>query len=125
LSVTDNAPGSPQKVPLKGTGTYVQLVPAKLTFKGQKVGTKSKPEKITLTNKASVTVHITSLGITGADAGDFSESNNCGKSVTAGGSCTITVYFTPLVKGLRSADVSVYDDGGGSPQQVPLSGTGT
>jgi hypothetical protein len=125
LTITDNAPGSPQKVPLKGIGTYVQLVPAKLSFADQKVGTKSKPEKITLTNKGSVTVHITSLGITGADAGDFSETNNCGKSVASGKSCTITVRFAPLVKGLRSADVSVYDDGGGSPQLVPLSGTGT
>lgn len=125
LSVADNAPGSPQKVALKGLGTYVQLVPAKLSFGNEKVGTKSKPQKITLTNKGAVTVHITSLGITGTNAGDFTETNNCGKSVASEKSCTITVRFAPLVKGQRAADVSVYDDGGGSPQQVPLTGTGT
>ena len=125
LSVADNAPGSPQKVALKGLGTYVQLVPTKLSFGNEKVGTKSKPQKVTLTNKGAVTLHITSLGITGANAGDFSETNNCGKSVASGKSCTITVRFAPLVKGQRSANVSVYDDGGGSPQQVPLKGNGT
>jgi hypothetical protein len=125
LSITDNAPGSPQKVPLQGLGTVVQLVPAKLSFGNQKVGTNSKPKKITLTNKGSGALHITSLGITGADGGDFSQTNNCGKSVAAGASCTITVRFKPLVKGARAADVSVYDNGGGGPQQAPLSGTGT
>jgi hypothetical protein len=125
LSITDNAPGSPQQVPLKGVGTVVRLVPAKLSFGNQKVNTNSKPKKITLTNKGSGVLEIKSLGITGADAGDFSQTNNCGKSVGAGASCSITVHFKPLVKGPRAADVSVYDNGGGGPQQVPLSGTGT
>ena len=55
VSVTDNAPGSPQKVPLTGTGTFVQLSPAKLNFGTQPVGTRSLAKKITLTNKGSVT----------------------------------------------------------------------
>jgi hypothetical protein len=37
----------------------------------------------------------------------------------------IKMTFKPLAKGERAADVSVYDHGGGSPQQVSLSGTGT
>jgi hypothetical protein len=125
LSIADNAPGSPQTAPLKGTGTVVQFVPAQLSFGNQKVGTKSKSKKITLTNKGTGTLRISSLGITGADAGDFSETNTCGKSVAAGANCSIMVRFKPLVKGARAADVSVYDNGGGGPQLVPLSGTGT
>ena len=125
VSVTDNAPASPQKVPLTGTGTYVQLVPTKLNFGTQPVGTRSLPKKITLTNKGSVTVNISGIAITGADAGDFAETNTCGKSVASGASCFIKVTFNPLVKGKRTADVSVYDDGGGSPQEAKLIGTGT
>jgi uncharacterized repeat protein (TIGR03803 family) len=125
VSVTDNAPGSPQKVPLTGTGTFVQLVPTKLNFGTQPVGTRSLAKKITLTNKGSVTVNITKISITGADTADFAETNTCGKSVASGASCFIKVTFKPLVKGKRTADVSVYDTGGGSPQHVGLTGTGT
>jgi hypothetical protein len=125
LNVKDNAPDSPQKVPLTGTGTYVQLVPAKVNFGTQPVGTKSLPKKITLTNKGDGPVNITSIAITGTDAGDFAETNNCGKQVKSGASCFIKVTFKPLAKGERTADTSVSDDGGGSPQTVPLSGTGT
>jgi hypothetical protein len=125
VSVTDNAPGSPQKVPLAGTGTFVQLVPTKLNFGTQPVGTRSLAKKITLTNKGSVTVNISGIAITGTDAGDFAETNTCGKSVASGASCFIKVTFKPLVKGKRTADVSVYDNGGGSPQQAMLIGTGT
>ena len=121
----DNAPGSPQKVPLTGTGTYVQLVPTTLNFGTQPVGTRSLAKKITLTNKGSAAVNITSISITGIDAKDFAETNTCGKSVASGASCFIKVTFKPLVKGKRTADVSVYDNGGGSPQKVGLIGTGT
>ena len=125
VSVTDNAPGSPQKVPLKGAGTFVKLVPTKLNFGTQPVGTRSLARRITLTNKGSETVSISGIAITGADAGDFAETNTCGKSVASGASCFIKVTFKPLVKGMRTADVSVYDNGGGSPQEVALIGTGT
>jgi hypothetical protein len=125
LSVSDNAPGSPQTVALTGTGTYIQLTPTSLNFGTQPVGTKSLPQRITLTNKGSVPVSISGISITGTDPGDFAETNTCGKSVAAGGSCFIKVTFKPLVKGKRTADVSISDNGGGSPQKVSLTGTGT
>jgi hypothetical protein len=125
VSVTDNVPGSPQKVPLTGTGTFVQLVPTTLNFGTQPVGTRSLAKKITLTNKGSVTVDITGIAITGNDAGDFAENNTCGKSIASGASCFIKVTFKPLAKGKRTADASVYDNGGGSPQKVGLIGSGT
>ena len=125
VRVTDNAAGGPQKVPLTGTGTFVQLLPTKLNFGTQPVGTRSLPKRITLTNKGDSTVMITGIAITGTDAKDFAETNNCGTTVAAGASCFIKVTFKPLVKGKRTADVSVYDNGGGSPQEVGLTGTGT
>jgi hypothetical protein len=125
ISVTDNAPGSPQNVPLTGTGTFVQLIPTTLNFGTQPVGTRSLAKTITLTNKGNSTVTITGISITGTDARDFAETNTCGKSVASGASCFIKVTFKPLAKGKRTADVSVYDNGGGSPQQAMLIGTGT
>jgi hypothetical protein len=41
VAITDDAPISPQKVTLKGTGTSIQLKPAGLNFSNQPEGTKS------------------------------------------------------------------------------------
>jgi hypothetical protein len=125
VSATDNAPGSPQKLALRGTGTYIQLMPTGLNFGNQPVGTKSLPKTIALTNKGSVTVSMTGISITGTNTSDFAETNTCGTSVAAGASCFIRVTFTPSVSGTRTAQVSISDNGGGSPQKVGLIGTGT
>jgi dienelactone hydrolase len=121
LSITDNAPGSPQKVSLTGTGTWVKFNPTSLNFVNIKVG-HSSSKTTTLTNTGGTALSISGITITGSTA--FSQKSNCGTSVKAGGSCTITATFTPPSVGSFSGAVSVSDNGGGSPQQVPLSGTG-
>jgi len=125
INVTDNASGSPQQVPLTGICTYIELIPTKVNFGTQPVGTKSLPKKVTVTNKGDAAVNITGIAIAGADAGDFAQTNNCGSQLASGHSCFIKVTFKPLEKGERKADVSISDDGGGSPQSVSLAGTGT
>jgi hypothetical protein len=125
LSVSDDATGSPQTVALSGTGTVVALSPIGVNFGDQKVGTKSVPVPVRLTNTGKTSLSISQIAITGTDAGDFSQTNHCGKSVPAGGSCTIKVAFKPAATGQRSAKLAVSDDGGGSPQGISLSGTGT
>ncbi len=125
LSVTDDATGSPQTVPLSGTGTVVKLSPIGINFGDQKVGTRSSPVPVTLTNEGTTTLSISQITITGNNAGDFSQKNNCGSSVPAGGYCTIKVTFAPQAQGQRSAAVTISDNGGGSPQSVQLAGNGT
>jgi hypothetical protein len=125
LSVTDNAPGSPQKVGLSGTGTAVKLTPVAIGFGDQPVRTTSLAKTITLSNKSHATVNIMSIAITGPYRDDFSETNTCGTSITSGASCFIKVKFTPTGKRSRTAAVSITDDGGGSPQRVGLAGSGT
>jgi hypothetical protein len=125
VSITDDASGSPQEITLAGTGTDVQLAPTSLSFGNQPVGKKSLAKKVTLSNKASIAVSITGISITGTDKGNFAQTNTCVKSVAAGGSCFIEVTFEPSADGKRTADVSVSDNGGGSPQEVSLAGTGT
>ena len=128
VTVTDNATGSPQTVSLTGTGTEVQLVPSSLNFGTVKVGTSSAPQTVTLTNVGSTSMSFTGIGggisIGGPNHGDFSKTTTCGSSVAAGGSCTVTVTFTPKATGTRTASLGFTDNGGGSPQLVPLSGTG-
>jgi hypothetical protein len=126
LSFADNAPGSPQTVSLTGTGTAAGFNPVSVNFGSQKVGTTSAPQNIILTNVAATgNMKITSIAIVGTNAGDFAQTNTCPASLAPAQSCTITVTFTPSATGSRSASVSVTDNGGGSPQAVPLSGSGT
>jgi hypothetical protein len=123
LSVADNAPGSPQTVSLSGTGTVVELNPPNLNFGVVNVG-QNKSLATMLTNVGNTTLTINSIIITGTDSDEFTQTNTCDGSVGPGKSCTITVTFKPTEVGGDSAAVTISDNGGGSPQQVPLSGTG-
>ncbi len=126
LTFTDNASDSPQGVSLTGigggsAGPAVSLSPFSLTFSSQPVGTTSPAQTVTLTDTGSATLSITAI----ATDGDFAQTNNCGSSVTAGGTCSVNVTFTPTTSGSRTGTITVIDNAPGSPQSVSLSGTGT
>jgi len=125
LTVTDNAAGSPQQVPLSGTGTTAELTPTSLSFGSVKVGTTSAAKTVTLKNVGTTAITITSIAIAGTEAGDFGQTHTCSSSLAAGASCTISVTFKPTTTGARSATLKVTDSAAGSPQQVALSGTGS
>ncbi len=127
VSFTDNATGSPQTLNLAGTGTApgVGLSATTMPFGSQLVGTSSPAQSLTLTNNGNSALSITSLVVSGGNAGDFPETTTCGSSVAAGGSCTISVTFTPTAPGSRSATLAIADNANGSPQAVSLTGTGT
>jgi hypothetical protein len=121
--IADNGAGGPQTVALKGTGTYVKLSANGYAFPATTVGQRSTKTE-TLTNVGSSPLTISSISFGGANPSDFSETNNCGSSVAAGATCTLTLTFHPTATGTRSAVVSIIDNGGGSPQTISLSGTG-
>ena len=124
ISVTDNAPASPQTASLTGTGVAVgpsaSLSPTSLTFASQTIGTTSAAQNITLSNAGTAALSITSI----AASGDYAQTNNCGTSVAAGGSCTIAVTFTPTAAGTRTGAITVTDNAPGSPHTASLTGTG-
>jgi len=107
-----------------GLASTVQLSPTSLTFAGQTVGTTSASQSITLTNAGNTSLSISFISVTGTNASDFAQSNSCGASLVAGGNCKITATFTPSATGTRTASISITDNAAGSPQAVPLSGTG-
>ena len=69
----------------------------------------------TLSNLGSATLDIKSISTTGA----FTQTNNCGATLAAGNSCSISVHWS-LVN--SSGDVYVSDNAPHSPQKVYLSG---
>ncbi|MBZ5515239.1 MAG: choice-of-anchor D domain-containing protein [Acidobacteriia bacterium] len=102
----------------------VTLSPNSLTFASQAVGTPSSAQAVTLTNSQSTALTITSIAFTGTNPGDFAQTNTCGSSLAANGSCSVNVTFTPTASGTRSATLAVTDNGPGSPQTISLTGTG-
>jgi FlaG/FlaF family flagellin (archaellin) len=125
MNVNDSANTSPQTVSLTGSGVVqVALSPTSLTFAAQTVGTKSAAESVTLTNNLATALTVGSITFTGADPGDFAETDNCVGSVPAKGKCTISVTFKPTATGTRTATMDVNDSANNSPQTVSLTGTG-
>jgi hypothetical protein len=103
----------------------MEFSPTIENFGDQAVGTTSAPKNISLINRGSTTVNVTGISITGPDPGDFAEVTNCGSSLAGGAHCIIQVTFTPTTTGTRTAQVSVSDTSGGSPQTAGLTGVGT
>ena len=106
------------------TPSEVTLLPLHLDFGSQPIGITSSPQASTLTNVSNATVNITSISIIGANSGDFAQTNNCGTSVPPGTGCSITITFTPVAKGNRSATVNIVDSAPDSPQSLSLTGVG-
>ena len=124
LSVTDDAPGSPQTVSVTGMGTVVELAPTSLSF-GCYFACHlilgchcycSGSKTTTLTNVGRAALNITDVMI----SGPFSLGNACPANLGAGQSCGLTVGWQ-RVSG--NGEISISDNGGASPQTVFLSGT--
>ncbi len=127
LTLSSNALTNAAVFPLTGTGTtpVVSLSPTSLTFSSQADNTASAAQTITLTNTGNGALTLNSIAISGTNSGDFAQTNTCTGTVAAsGGNCTISVTFTPTAVGSRSASVVFTDNASGSPQSVPLTGTG-
>lgn len=128
LTFTDNASDSPETVNLTGTGVSapaVMLAPTSLTFATQAIGSSSAAQPVMLSDTGNAALNISGISITGANAGDFTQTNTCGTSVAMSANCTINVTFTPTAAGTRTASVSIADNAGGSPQTVSVTGTAT
>jgi hypothetical protein len=102
----------------------VYLTPISLNFGQVTIGTTSPPQPATLTNFGAKALAISSIGITGVNAADFAQTNNCGKSLPPNGNCKIQTTFTPSLVGTESAALNVTPKGS-APLSMPLGGTGT
>ena len=126
ISFTDDAAANPQIVSLAGTGygPFVGISPTSLTFASQFVGSSSPAQSITILNTGTAQLSIGEIAVSGPQASDFLQTNTCGNTLAAGANCIISVLFTPSAIGIRNATISVIDNAAGSPQVVPVSGTG-
>jgi hypothetical protein len=120
---TDAAGNSAVSAPVTVTVAQVptlSISPASLAFGTQILNTASAPQAVTLTNTGAVSLTISGVSI----SGDFAQTNNCGASLAPEAVCTVSVTYTPTVRGPESGNVTISGNFAGAPSVVALSGTG-
>ena len=124
--ITSNATNNPRTSTLTGTGTLPLTVsPTSVAFGNQAINTTSSPKTVTLTNASPLlAIPITNVALTGTVPGDYAQTNNCGSSIPAGGSCTVTLTFRPTATGARAGQLTITSGATASPNNVNLSGRG-
>jgi hypothetical protein len=112
--------------PASAAAPAVMFTPTSLTFAAQDVGTTSPAQSITVTNTGDAPLFINSAATRGVDALDFTEVfDGCsGLTLAAGTSCSVSITFSPTTTGTRSGTFILTDNAAGSPQTVPITGTG-
>jgi Putative Ig domain/Abnormal spindle-like microcephaly-assoc'd, ASPM-SPD-2-Hydin len=102
----------------------VTFTPTSLTFASQAIGTTSAAQTVTATNSGDASLFFNNVA---ANTLDFTivDDNCIGTTLAPGGSCSISVTFSPTTTGTRTANVVYTDNAPNSPQTVPLTGTGS
>ena len=126
LMVSSNAAAANTYLSMLGTvvgalSPTVSLSTSNLDFGSAQQGATSPTQTITLTNLGQQDLIVVSA-VTAS--GDFAQTNNCGTLPVSGGTCTITVSFTPTAGGSRSGTLTIADNALNSPQTVALHGFG-
>jgi hypothetical protein len=103
---------------LPDNGSLISISPTAVGFGTQATGSTSSPQTVTVSNSGTAAAPVTGISTTG----DFSQTNTCGSSIAAGGSCTISVTFAPTATGTRTGNLAI--TASGIANTVPLSGTG-
>jgi hypothetical protein len=125
LTVTSDAVNGPTTVALSGVGADTvssTLTPSlkAIGFPTTKLGATSEPQSVTISNTGTADTTVSSIALTGP----FAQTNTCGTSITAGGTCTIKLTFTPTASGVGEGSLTVTSDASGGVVAVPLSGAG-
>ena len=125
LTLASDASNGSAVLSLAGTGAAIAtpgvgLSPGSLAFGNQTIGVASTARTATLTNTGSGALSISGIAATSG----FGVSHNCGASLAAAASCTLSVTFTPAIAGAATGTINVTSNAIGSPHSVSLSGTG-
>ncbi|MES9993971.1 MAG: autotransporter domain-containing protein [Candidatus Thiodiazotropha sp.] len=102
---------------VNGTTPDVVVSDSELSFPDSSVDTPSQPQVVTVSNQGTAPVTVNDINT----EGDFTQTNNCGTLIPAGGSCEVEVVFTPQTTGTASGALNIDTSDGIS--TVVLSGS--
>ena len=94
--------------------------PTALSFGDVASGSTSAAQTVTVSNPGTSAASVSSVSV----SGPFSQTNTCGSSIAAGGSCTVSVKFSPTTGGALTGSLTIATSAPGGPITVALSGTG-
>ena len=125
ITLTDNAPGSPQVVSMVGTGvaTNASLVanPGSVAFGNVALGS-SSPQTITLTNTGNTSATISAISSTGTG---FSASGlSIPLTLAANQSTSFTATFAPTTVGGAAGSILITSTASNPTVSIALDGTG-
>jgi len=89
-------------------------------FPIEPLDTESLPANIRITNNTQAAATISAPTIAGSDPSDFTQTNDCGRTLDAGTTCTLSLTFRPTASGTRTALLTVE----GATQKIALTGIG-
>jgi hypothetical protein len=130
LAIAGQGNARAQEVALSGIGAgtvEAAVAPSTLNFGEDPYGQTTAGQSVMVSNHGSLPLAVQPASIQGSDAGDFTIApDGCNaQTIAPGGSCSITVTFTPKAVGQRTATLTIPDDTTPSTQSVTLSGDGT
>jgi len=99
----------------------VTFSPTQISFPSQAAGTTSNSVIVAMKNNLSGPLALSSIQA----PAPFAVTSNCGTSLAAGASCSLTVTFSPSEVKYYSASVTVADNDPSSPQSFKVTGSGT
>jgi hypothetical protein len=142
INVPNSATGAPQKIAVSGTGIAAsqQLAYSQTTvaFGSQLEGTSGPAVTLSLVNRSSQTITVSSVNLGGTNAADFTVvSNGCNGATLYGyeyysgtySTCSVALQFSPLANTASAtaltATITEFDTGTGSGRKATLTGTST
>jgi hypothetical protein len=98
----------------------VTLTSYALQFPSVQIGTSSAAQQVLLRNMGSAPLAMSAI----TASPSFTETDNCGTSVPAAGTCSLSITFSPTMSGTANGSIAIPDNASGSPHVILVSGTG-
>jgi len=103
----------------------VTFTPTSINFGSVNIGRQvSKTVKVKYSGAGTMDVTNVAISPITSDLAEFTAVNSCLSPLTKGQTCSIFVYYYADQTNSPTADLVITDDAPGSPQVIPLSGTG-
>jgi probable HAF family extracellular repeat protein len=127
LGITSNAINGPTSISFRGSAVaatrWVQIA-SSLDFGSVGLSTTSSGQTLTIKNLGNVSLTISGVTLTGANAADFSVSGGTGVTLAPNATTPLTVTLSPTAIGTRSSSLVITSNADNSPTSVALTGTG-
>ncbi len=111
-------------IPIVAAPSSISVSPSAINFERTTVNSSTKTQVVTVTNTGSVILSVSGVVVSGTDASQFMQTNNC-SAVTSGRTCTISVTFRPTSNGNKNAALIISHNAAANPSAVTVFGEAT